>query len=249
MSPRVRERVRFGVGNLVQGEGFDFTGEFDLVLCRNLLMYLLPSAQVIAVRRLVGALSEHGLLILGHAESGIAIKAGLVQYGKAEWFAFRPSTSDRPPARAPQPAGHSARPMPKAVVPLALPDKVEREPPQPATVGSERIASLDEIRANADRGATADALIQCRQYLAVRPESVEAHLLLAALSAATGDVAAAEVSLRRALYLDNNCLEALTQLAALRSDRGDFAGGELLRARAERLARSMGDDEIGRAHV
>ena len=76
VSPRVRERVRFGVGNLVQGEGFDFTGEFDLVLCRNLLMYLLPSAQVIAVRRLVGALSEHGLLILGHAESGIAIKIG-----------------------------------------------------------------------------------------------------------------------------------------------------------------------------
>jgi chemotaxis protein methyltransferase CheR len=44
-------------------------GPFDLVLCRNVLMYFDPATKRQVVDRLLGALAEDGYLLVGHAES------------------------------------------------------------------------------------------------------------------------------------------------------------------------------------
>lgn len=65
--PELRALVRFQRVNLNDGQGL--SGRFDLVFCRNVLIYFDAASKARALERLLGHLSPHGLLFLGHAES------------------------------------------------------------------------------------------------------------------------------------------------------------------------------------
>jgi chemotaxis protein methyltransferase CheR len=65
--PELRALVRFQQVNLNDGHGL--VGRFDLVFCRNVLIYFDAASRARAMERLLGHLSPHGMLFLGHAES------------------------------------------------------------------------------------------------------------------------------------------------------------------------------------
>ncbi|HEX8823909.1 MAG TPA: protein-glutamate O-methyltransferase CheR [Archangium sp.] len=65
--PELRSLVRFQRVNLNDGQGL--MGRFDLVFCRNVLIYFDAASKARAVERLLSHLSPHGLLFLGHSES------------------------------------------------------------------------------------------------------------------------------------------------------------------------------------
>jgi chemotaxis protein methyltransferase CheR len=65
--PELRELVRFQRVNLNDGQGV--TGHFDLIFCRNVLIYFDMASKARAVERLLGHLGPRGFLFLGHAES------------------------------------------------------------------------------------------------------------------------------------------------------------------------------------
>ena len=67
-SPLLRERVRFERLNL-NAEPFTFAGRFDLVLCRNVLIYFDAAAKARVLGRLLDRLDPQGYLLLGHAET------------------------------------------------------------------------------------------------------------------------------------------------------------------------------------
>lgn len=70
LASRVAERVSFELGNLVAGTGTFWTaGPYDLILCRNVLMYFPIATMSQVVERLERALRDGGYLFLGHAES------------------------------------------------------------------------------------------------------------------------------------------------------------------------------------
>ncbi|WP_083682627.1 protein-glutamate O-methyltransferase CheR [Archangium sp. Cb G35] len=65
--PELRSLVRFQRVNLNDGQGV--VGRFDLIFCRNVLIYFDTASKTRAVERLLSHLSPHGLLFLGHSES------------------------------------------------------------------------------------------------------------------------------------------------------------------------------------
>lgn len=70
LDPEIRRMVRFEQKNLVEPElHFLHRGQFDVVFCRNVLMYFTPAAASAVVRRFAESLSPGGLLFLGHAET------------------------------------------------------------------------------------------------------------------------------------------------------------------------------------
>jgi chemotaxis protein methyltransferase CheR len=66
--PLVRSRVRFHRLNL-NAEPFTFAGRFDLVFCRNVLIYFDAASKARVVGRLLDRLDPQGYLLLGHAET------------------------------------------------------------------------------------------------------------------------------------------------------------------------------------
>ena len=66
--PAIRRLVRFQPLNLNDAE-YDLAGRFDLVFCRNVLIYFDAASRAAAVDRLLDRLEPGGHLFLGHAES------------------------------------------------------------------------------------------------------------------------------------------------------------------------------------
>jgi chemotaxis protein methyltransferase CheR len=65
----LRKPIRFQVHNLL--EPAPHPGGFDIVLCRNVLLYLSPDKKALAFERLAGAMADDGWLMLGAGETVI----------------------------------------------------------------------------------------------------------------------------------------------------------------------------------
>jgi chemotaxis protein methyltransferase CheR len=65
----LRKPVRFQVHNIL--EAVPHPGDFDVVLCRNVLLYLSPEKKTLAFERIAGAMAEDGWLMLGAGETVI----------------------------------------------------------------------------------------------------------------------------------------------------------------------------------
>lgn len=65
--PSLRHMIRFSTHNLFDPP----PGVFDLILCRNVLMYFAVPSRTLVMERLAGALDTGGLLVLGAGETVI----------------------------------------------------------------------------------------------------------------------------------------------------------------------------------
>jgi len=114
----VRGVTRFAAHNLLE----EAPGKFDLIFCRNVLVYFSPEAVRTAVRHLSHALKPGGALLFGSMDVSDP-PPGLVRAGPSELQIYR-----RPDARpAPRPAPVVVRepePLRRAVPPAALPEPV-----------------------------------------------------------------------------------------------------------------------------
>ena len=76
-APALRARVRFSQLNL-NDERYDLAGSFQLILCRNVLIYFDDEIKSRVVERLIGHLAPEGYLLVGHAESLSSLGQNLV---------------------------------------------------------------------------------------------------------------------------------------------------------------------------
>jgi chemotaxis protein methyltransferase CheR len=65
----LRESVRFVPANLIDRTSLSSVGKFDVILCRNLLIYFDDASRLLAAGNLFDCLNPGGFLCLGHSES------------------------------------------------------------------------------------------------------------------------------------------------------------------------------------
>lgn len=237
----IRRQVRFAWGNLLD-ESFPSPaleagrGAYDVVFCRNLLIYLTAEARGRAEATLDRLVAADGLLVLGAAEPPI-LKGDWIPAGASSVFALRrgirevPSPSVRPPAGPPR--RPSASP-PAAVAPAA------RVTPAARTVPEALVArSLDDVLRQAGALANdrriAEALALCDAHARQVGPAPQLFFMMGMLHQSAGDLDRAEGCFHKTLYLDAAHDEALLALALLATQRGDAAMAEKYRQSAARI--------------
>jgi chemotaxis protein methyltransferase WspC len=208
---------------------------YDVILCRNLLIYLGAEERRRVMDILAGCLAETGWLLVGHGEVGIIAKSPFRHAGDPAAFAAQ---LPRAPASESPPAGRRAAPPgPREVertTPRPTPTPV-RDGPPPARRAA---PSLDEAERAANGGHLERARELCEAHLQAHPASARAHYLLGVVHASLRDDTAAQRCLERAVYLDPDHHEALVHLALQAQSRGDDAAAAAWHRRAARaLAR------------
>jgi len=69
VAPEIRAAVTFDQANLFDGDALDTPGQWDVVFCRNVIMYFTDEQAARVVSRIARALAPGGYLFLGHAET------------------------------------------------------------------------------------------------------------------------------------------------------------------------------------
>ncbi len=85
----IRRLVHFQLANLVEPSGLTGLGRFDVVFCRNVMIYFDVPARQRVLRGFHRALREGGFLLLGHAESLLSASADFELFHLEEEMVYR----------------------------------------------------------------------------------------------------------------------------------------------------------------
>ncbi len=150
---RVRQVTRFQLHNLLEQAP---AGPFDLVFCRNVLVYFSPEAVRAAVRHLVDALAPGGAVLFGPMDLPETPR-GLALTGSPELQIYR-----RPEAAPP------ARPRPakvKETPPPPLPPRPRTPPPEPVALHLRALVHIERGEKAVAQRALADLCAQVPDYV------------------------------------------------------------------------------------
>ena len=229
----VRRAVRFDSANLADPRAALWdVGGYDVIFCRNVLMYFSADQRRAVIERLTQSLLPGGYLFLGHAETMTGLSDAFHLHHSHDTFYYQrkegaEAAPHRPPVVAPPAASRAASLYQSAWsdairdasdrVAALLPEPAARAPAERKREG-DLLPALDLLR----RERFAEALA----YLDGQPQAEEdpdALLLSAVLLQQSGKREEAEQACARLLILDELSAGAHYVLALARENAGDLA--------------------------
>jgi chemotaxis protein methyltransferase WspC len=102
----IRMQVRFSHGNLLAQE--PVAARWDIIFCRNLLIYFDGPTKQAAIRRLSELLQDDGMLLVGYAEAPVLLQAGFELTPDRRAFAMRKAQPAQEQELAQSPAAAAA---------------------------------------------------------------------------------------------------------------------------------------------
>lgn len=254
ISPRLKRPVRFQRHNLLEAA---LPGEWDVVLCRNVLIYLSRERARGVVERLAEALTPGGYLLLGASEvvfevppqlTATYVTGRLALRRNAGMKAPRPS---QPPARAslvPQSPRRDWR-APLPALPKAAATIAEHgSAPTHDTSGLGADALLARGHDFLDRSELPEAIIEYE--LAVEQDSTRAepHMYLGIALYLNGALEAALHELRAAVFLDSGLWPAAFYLAVCHEGLGQLQEAQREYRHVVRMAARSTGANLPRRH-
>ncbi len=235
----IRGSVNFRCGNVLD-DGFLFGSEiYDVIFCRNLLIYFDRSTQHRTLKKLHGLLAPSGLIFLGHAEGGCVDNALFKFVRRSGAFSYLKNTPTKEYSLS---------------IPIEERDiekvHIKSPPRRPPTLESNKIKTLlksdaitvraegdliDEAGRHADQGELALAAALCEECLMSYSCSAAAYYLLGVIREAEGNSILASELFHKAVYLDPKHYQALIHLAMYAEKQGDMKSGASYRSRAHRI--------------
>lgn len=259
LAPAFKVGVSFQFHNLVEDAQppqlqdhaeFDHAG-FDLIICRNVMIYFAPQLMRSIVRRFHDCLNPGAWLLVGPSEPNmtcftafrIVNAPGVTLYQKpvGPTPQLLEASSLPPPPPIPLNSFPSlstfpspAPPLPELIDAVAAPD-----PPSDSIT-----PTLAELRQWVNEGAWEDAERCGRQLIDLDNLNAQAHFHYALVLEQMGDYREAERSLRRSIYLNRQAVLAHYQLGLLLRAHGDPQRARRSFHHALNLLAKRSDDEV-----
>jgi chemotaxis protein methyltransferase WspC len=237
----IRDQVQFRSGNLLDPLLLQNESRFDIIFCRNVLIYFDRPTQQLALKKLLQLLAPGGAVFVAPAEGALLATNGFRPSGPTSGFSYIPDTSPAPTSIALR----LARVTTQTFVPPISDNRTRPvtafhaqgvAPPMPAgTIIKPVECALLTARVLADKGLFPQALVACEKYLQTHPGEAEGHYLYGVICDAQNRTSEALGAYRKALYLVPEHAEALAHMAALLRQNGDTAGANRLEQRLHRL--------------
>jgi chemotaxis protein methyltransferase WspC len=238
IEPTIHSIVRFKQADVTDSTFTLDDASYDVVFCRNVLIYLNAAARVRLLKIICAAMKPDGLLFVGHAEHLIRCGELLRPVRSPHAFAlertpiesadskkFTMATTPAPRRTASAPNGAIGRFEPATTPRVNSPSSPP--PPKPEE-------TLERALALADAGATDEVESMIRSIIARRGPSASAYELLGMIRMTENDINAAKRSFEQAVYLDPDRVTSLVQLAIISERLGDSRRAGVMWDRARR---------------
>lgn len=276
LSDELRQMVTFASLNLNAPDDWGTLAPFDVIFCRNVIIYFDESTNRILVERFRRVLAQDGYLFLGHSETLWELSKQFTPVQFTQAFAYRPSDRGKPLStgtvarrerprsrRALSPAVHAANAVALPVLPVetaATPTKAEGAgvPASLSVMAKTAAASTPEPRTRADvqpvlahvrellDSGSMDAALAALEPLLAAGESAEAHLLAARILADRGRSHEAAQHCDSAVALDPLYHEAYLLGGLLALAGNNYAGANLA---FERLVYLQPEDPLAHFYL
>jgi chemotaxis protein methyltransferase WspC len=259
----VKKLVKFKQGNILLGSLSPHPGFYDVVFCRNLLIYFDRKIQQLTLEKLYRTLKKGAILFVGHAECSQVSEVFFQPspYPKSFSFIKRDKPMEKPTIGKPKenlpkivapPQNKNAIKqavtkkvvIKKAITKKAISTKSDASKNKPVIEkGSDRktteqkpvIGSLRPAEKLANEGRYEEAEKFCNAFLEVHPDSAHAHYLLGLIKNSQGQQKVAESLLKKAIYLDPNHEPALVLSCLLAEQKGDVESVQSFKRRIQRV--------------
>ena len=247
----VKQMVKFCTDNLLR-KGFSKERDpYDILFCRNLLIYLSPEAKKEALAVIKKLLTSEGILFLGHAERQVAVEQGFAGIHRPGVFACRKERRKAPDEKK-EIVDAAFLPKQRIFEKAArtgfkgnvAPPFFSREVASKNVLKTETVKHespekqsdlFDGAQRLADQGSLQSALKLCSDFLKQNPTHVRANFLMGLLFEALDDADKAENCFNKALYLEPKHSDALSHLAFIMEQKGEKDRALGLRKRAMRI--------------
>lgn len=216
-----------------------FFGLWDIIMCRNVLIYFTPASTNQALRHMADSLSPEGYLLLGSSEQIHTEKLGpkapqLRPIRQGGGFLYRPSTET---GKTIQP-GRWEEELPQPVPQLTSPSDLGLEETTSDAGESHTVATLLRQAWSHYRDGSLELALACLEAsLGYDPFQVESHCLMGSMLSSLGAEQEALSAFQKALFLDPHHWFASFRVATLQKSRGD---AEEARIAYRRTLKSLG---------
>ena len=243
LNATIKSKVRFSRGNILDSEFMQGLGMFDVLFCRNVLIYLDTQSRKRAQANINNMLTKEGILFVGHAESGL-LDRNLFRaspYPKA--FAFYRSGAELKGISRESAADNKQK--------LSYHKSLLAGSYRYSTTSRSQLVDADtsnkrDKNAGSEKGLHvalqliekkrfAEAVALLKKYLRSNSTSAEAYYLLGLAKVESEETKEGKKLLHKAVYLEPNHLKALSLLALLAERAGDLIRASIFEQRIRRL--------------
>lgn len=235
--PFVKQKVRFEQANVIDSHFLENEAAFDIIFCRNLLIYLNCAAREKLLQHLLRLLKPSGLLFVGHAERAH------IDLNQFEFLSYAGAFACR---RLSAPVSPSSPISPPSLSPILV-EKIPSSPVCKQFIASNQCDEtqtysfsifeqlFEKAQRLANQGDFKQALFYCQACLTEKNDSTEAYFLMAMIYLALNEFIQVEQYLNKTLYLNPTHQAALTHLILLAEKRGELQKTQHLRQRLQRV--------------
>ncbi|MUG91069.1 tetratricopeptide repeat protein [Scytonema sp. UIC 10036] len=245
----IKNTVNFIHGNLLDPSFLIEKVPYDVIFCRNVLIYFNNLAQKKTFQALERLLVDNGLLLVGHSETQL-LTPKFVTMRHPLAFVYQKQEDKNQELKYERKLTNKKEPKfnPKLDVSITS-TEILKKPKEAETISLNKTKSHDSTNVPtstlktaqtlAERGQLHEAINLCEIYLHEEPTSADAYLLLGQLCRIQGNEQQAEQCFQKAIYLEPNHYEALIHLVLLKERRGDIANADVIRQRIQRLQKNL----------
>lgn len=223
--------------------------QYNIIFCRNLLIYFDGNAKEKALKFLDDRLMDKGLIFLGHAEMSALLgnkKYARVDHDRA--FAFQKTdvnvkqesidykklASDLRSRRKPEKSNVSIFNKTEEKAKKADYIVRDREKTKIAEHKLEQKSTLEMASMLADKGRLDEAMVMCETCLNENGPNSDTYFLLGLINHASGNDNCAEQFFNKTVYLNPDHYDALIHIALIMENRNEIDSAKIFRQRAQR---------------